>query len=228
MLPRATTIPAGWFLMGCNNGQPDERPVHRVWLDAFAIAVCPVTNEDYARFVAATGHRPPPAWTDARFVDAEQPVVTVSWFEAIAYSQWLCDVSGSDWRLPTEAEREKAALGGIEGARYPGGDALPAPDDATLDRPGHVGLDRANGYGLHNMGDLVHEWCSDWYGATAYALPPTHNPTGPANGTRRVSRGGSWRHQVPVSRCAARSSLPPASTYADYGFRVVRGLAGDR
>jgi formylglycine-generating enzyme required for sulfatase activity len=79
-----------------------------------------------------------------------------------------------------------------------------------------------NGYGLFNMGDNVHEWCMDWYAPGYYSVSPDRNPPGPEEGTRRVSRGGSWRHQIKGSRAAHRSSLPPDFRYTDYGFRIVR------
>ncbi|HTA29275.1 MAG TPA: SUMF1/EgtB/PvdO family nonheme iron enzyme, partial [Candidatus Cybelea sp.] len=81
-----------------------------------------------------------------------------------------------------------------------------------------------NAYGLCNIGANVHEWCSDWFDAAYYAVSPERNPRGPANGTRRASRGGSWRHQIKVTRTAARSSIPPELKYADYGFRVAASL----
>jgi formylglycine-generating enzyme required for sulfatase activity len=200
-----------WFSMGSASGADDERPVHRVWVDAFELAPTQVTNAEYARFVEATGHPPPPFWNDP-----QQPVVAVSWFDAVAYCDWL------GVRLPTEAEWECAARGGAEGARYPWGDV--APDDRTLTGPELVGQRAPNGFGLYDMCENVHEWCSDWY--AAYEVFPDRNPRGPETGTRRASRGGSWRHQVKVSRCAARSSLPPEYRYADYGFRVAAWSAG--
>ena len=220
------TVPAGAFAMGSDAGQPDERPVHRVWVDEFGLGVHPVTNAEYGQFVAATGQAAPSSFGDPRFAAPRQPVVAVSWFDAVAYCAWLSHVIGRCCRLPTEAEREKAARGGVEGRRYPWGD-----DDAPLgvgplaagpsERPHCVGLHRPNAYGLHNMGDLVHEWCSDWYRADYFRCSPDRNPVGPDCGTRRVSRGGSWRHRVTVTRCAARSSVPPDRAYTDYGFRVA-------
>jgi formylglycine-generating enzyme required for sulfatase activity len=224
MRPELVTIPAGAFTMGSANGQPDERPQRRVHVDTFALGVHPVTNAEYRRFLTATGHRSPAWLDDARFVAPRQPVVAVDWFDAIAYCAWLASTTGLACRLPTEAEREKAARGGVEGQDYPWGDTPELPNvRPRLDAPAEVGLDVANGYGLHNTGDLVHEWCSDWYGADSYRHASANNPQGPASGHRRVSRGGSWRHQVSVTRCAARSSLPPDRTYADYGFRIAIG-----
>ncbi|HKR67135.1 MAG TPA: SUMF1/EgtB/PvdO family nonheme iron enzyme [Thermoanaerobaculia bacterium] len=171
---------------------------------AFEIAIHQVTNREYAQFVDATGHIAPPHWRDADFDHPEQPVVAVSWFDAVAYCEWR------GVRLPTEAEWELAARGGIDGALYPWGDEPPQsrPDYATrwLRGPERVGRGTPNGYGLYDMCENVHEWCSDWF----------------VEGKRRASRGGSWRHQIKISRCDARSSLPPDCKYADYGFRVAR------
>jgi formylglycine-generating enzyme required for sulfatase activity len=216
------TIPAGPFLMGSADGLPDEQPIHEVWVSAFALAVHPVTNAEYRRFVEATQHRPAAMCAEPRFALPQQPVVGVNWFDAVAYCAWLRDGTGKAFRLPTEAEREKAARGGAPATHYPWGDDpagsghVPTPEQLPV-----VGLDRANGYGLHNTGDLVHEWCSDWYAADYYRHSPSRDPCGPSEGTRRASRGGSWRHHVPVSRCAARSSLAPDRLYSDYGFRVA-------
>jgi len=205
-------IPAQSFLMGSEDGRPDESPVHRVWIDAFELAACQVTNSDYARF--ANAHAPAP------FHNPEQPVVGVSWFEAVAYCDWLSSVSGRSVRLPTEAEWECAARGGAEGLHYPWGDELPLQDDAAGPHP--VGRGAPNANGLYDICANVHEWCSDWYAPDYYAVSPERNPRGPDTGVRRVSRGGSWRHQIQFSRCAARSSIPPEFRYADYGFRVAR------
>ncbi|MGB9197570.1 MAG: SUMF1/EgtB/PvdO family nonheme iron enzyme [Terriglobales bacterium] len=232
-------IPAGWFLMGCEGGrdamgtvvvaQDSERPVHRAWVDEFLLATCQVTNGEYDRYVAATGMAPAPFAHDSNLNQAAQPVVGVSWFEATRYCEWLRANTGKKFRLPTEAEWERAARGGREGELYPWGDAPPQalPDYAErcarywTTGPEPVGRGAANGYGLLNMCDNVHEWCSDWYSADYYAISSERNPRGPEAGERRASRGGSWRHHVKMSRCAARSSIPPGFQYADYGFRVA-------
>jgi len=207
--------------MGSENGGGNERPVHRVWVDAFEIGAWPVTNAEYAEFLSATGHSPPPLWGDSNFNHAEQPVVAVSWFDATRFCEWL----GERYRLPSEAEWECAARGGVEGVLYPWGNELPDSDDSRWrNGPERVGQGRPNAYGLYDMCENVHEWCADWYAADFYAQSPERNPRGPASGSRRSSRGGSWRHQVKFSRCAARSSIPPQFQYADYGFRVARDV----
>ena len=219
------SIPEGWFTMGDDGGRPDEQPAHRVWTPAFEMAVLPVTNAQYAEFLSSAGHQPPRFWDDPLFNQADQPVVGVSWFDAVAYCQWLTTLTARRHRLPTEAEREKTARGGREGQAYPWGDD-PGPDGGRFpqDRPRAVGLEGPNGFGLFDMAYNVHEWCSDWYGERYYAGSPERGPQGPSSGIRRASRGGAWRHSVKISRCAARSSIPPEFRYNDYGFRVVRDL----
>jgi formylglycine-generating enzyme len=230
-IPALVRIPAGSFLMGCDTGQDNERPVHRVWVDEFLLAARQVTNAEYGHFLRNTASESPPFWGDAAFNHPEQPVVGVSWYEAIRYCEWLSANAGRNFRLPTEAEWECAARAGNEdaGALYPWGDSppqsLPGYDDRCAGfwkmGPEPVGRAESNAYGLYNMCDNVHEWCSDWYAPTYYAVSPERNPPGPQSGERRASRGGSWRHHIKMSRCAARSSIPPEFKYADYGFRVA-------
>jgi formylglycine-generating enzyme required for sulfatase activity len=207
--------------MGHDNSLPDERPAHRVHIRAFRIAVLPVTNAEYAAFLDATSRPVPKFWHDARFNAPGQPVVGVTWFDAVAYCDWLSSMTGDRYRLPTEAEREKATRGGTDGTAFPIGDEPPDGGRFPQDAPRRAGLSGPNGYGLFDMAYNVHEWCSDWYGADYYAVSPERDPTGPATGTRRSSRGGAWRHQVKYNRCAARSSLPPHFEYNDYGFRLA-------
>jgi formylglycine-generating enzyme required for sulfatase activity len=224
--PIMERIPEGWFAMGCDTGRDDEKPVHRVWVNAFELAAYQLTNAEYGRFLAATSGAPPPQWNDAHFNDPQMPVVAVSWHEAASYCEWLSGATGKRYRLPTEAEWERAARCGVEGLLYPWGDASPEtlPDYAKRWKlgPEPVGLYPPNAYALYNMGDNVHEWCSDWYDDAYYAHSSERNPQGPKSGTRKASRGGSWRHHIKVSRTAARSSIPPEFQYADYGFRIAR------
>lgn len=185
-----------------------------------------MTNEEYVCFVAATRYPEPVCWNDSRFNHPKMPVVALSWHEAVSYCEWLNSETGKAYRLPSEAEWERAARGGAESSLYSWGDAPPdlIPDYASRwkNGPEPVGLNRSNAYGLHNLGDNVHEWCADWYNASYYGCSPEGNPRGPSDGTRRASRGGSWRHHIKISRTAARSSIPPEFKYTDYGFRVAR------
>ena len=249
--------------MGCDTGQDNEKPVHRVWVDEFLLAAHQVTNADYTRFLCDTTSPPSPFWSDPAFNHPKQPVVGVSWHEAVQYCDWLnahvgtaalgcpagrspaaarsegkyaCDKNariGKSFRLPTEAEWERAARGDRESALFPWGDAPPQSLPGYADRcaghwktgPEPVGCAEPNAYGLYNMCDNVHEWCSDWYAAGYYAVSPERNPQGAETGARRASRGGSWRHHIKMSRCAARSSIPPEFKYADYGFRLACDIA---
>jgi len=219
-----TPIPAGRFLMGSETGLDDERPVHEVELGTFECAVYPVTQQQYAEFLRATGHQTPREWP-ASIAIPDLPVTGVSWIDAQAFCRWRTDL-GEAMRLPTEAEWECAARGGIEGASYSWGDDIPAwiPDGGRGPQPGPwpVTLGGPNGFGLYGIGANIHEWCADWYAADYYAESPARNPTGPASGRRRASRGGAWRHAVTISRCAQRSRIEPTFRYTDYGFRVVR------
>lgn len=225
------SIPAGWFLMGSpeGEGQAEERPAHRVWVDALEMARYQVTNRGYARFLQATRRPPPPFWNQREFSNPDQPVAGPSWVEAMAYCEWLSQETGEPYRLPTEAEWERAARGGVDGLLYPWGDAPPSerPDYAQRwkEGPEPVGTAPPNAYGLFDICENVHEWCLDWYDPGFYAVSPERNPVCARPATsppRRASRGGSWRHHIKTSRCAARSSIPPGFQYADYGFRVVR------
>jgi len=211
--------------MGSETGQDNERPVHRVWVDTFLLAACQVTNTDYERFLRATDREPPPFWHDASFSHPEQPVVGVSWFDAVEYCKWLSAAAGRGYRLPSEAEWERAARGGVEGKLFPWG-AAPPQSLPDYDRRWHTGPEPVaryapNAYGLYDICENVHEWCSDWYQPDYYAVSRERNPRGPETGVRRASRGGSWRHHIKVARCSARSSIPPEFHYADYGFRVA-------
>jgi formylglycine-generating enzyme len=229
--PMEIQVEAGWFLMGWAAGQAVETPVHRVWIDRFAMAVTQVTVAEYTHYLDGTGCKAPPHWGDANFSNPEQPVVAVSWFDAVAYCAWLSAVTGLRYRLPTEAEWERAARGGLEGMEFPWGNDLPMSQPGYHARwisgPEPVRHSEPNAYGLFEMCENVHEWCSDWFGAEYYAVSPERNPQGPLESGRKASRGGSWRHQVKIARCSARSSIPPQFQYADYGFRVVRDLAPD-
>jgi sulfatase modifying factor 1 len=227
--PRLVLVPADWFRMGSEAGQENERPVHRVWIDAFYLAAHPVTNAEFSSFLDATGAPAPPLWSDPNFNHPEQPVVAVSWFEAEQYCTWLSGSTGRKYHLPTEAEWERAARGGMDDHLFPWGDdppeSLPNYGERWRTGPEPVARSAPNSFGVYDLCQNVHEWCSDWYQADYYADSPERNPRGPESGERRASRGGSWRHHIKVTRCAARSSIPPQFRYADYGFRVACDLS---
>ncbi len=223
--PVMRRIPEGWFDMGNNAGRDDEKPAHRVWIGAFELAAFQTTNAEYSRFLEDTRYPAPPLLSDPNFNNPQQPVAAVSWFDAVKYCEWLSRTLGKHFRLPTEAEWERAARGGVDGELFPWGNCapeeLPEYSSRWKSGPEPVGLYAPNPYGLFNLGDNVHEWCADWYDAGYYAVSPERNPPGPSASSRRASRGGSWRHHIKVTRTAARSSIPPEFKYADYGFRVA-------
>jgi formylglycine-generating enzyme required for sulfatase activity len=225
-MPDFVRLDGGWFMMGGGIGQEDERPVHRVWVDAFDMAAVPVTRAEYAVFLDETGHEAPRDWSLDLYAAADLPVIGVSWLDADAYCRWASSQSGQEVRLPAEAEWEYAARGGEEGRRYPWGDQIPAwiPNGGRgpLKAPWPVRLGDPNAYGLYGIAANIHEWCADWHAADYYAVSPERNPRGPESGVRRTSRGGSWRHAVTISRTSARSKIDPSFRYTDYGFRLAR------
>lgn len=203
--------------MGQNDGRDEERPAHRVTVAPFRMCRYQVTNAHYAAF------------RQLPFECPTLPVTSVSWFDAVEFCRWLAAAWKLPVRLPTEAEWEFAARGGPEQKLFPWGDESFALRENYAARwrngPEPVGTSEPNGYGLFDMCENVHEWCSDWFDPGYYAVSPEDNPKGPESGTRRASRGGAWRHHIKIARCAARSSIPPEFRYADYGFRIVAGQA---
>jgi sulfatase modifying factor 1 len=225
-IPDMAPIPEGRFLMGCDDGMDNEKPVHAVWVDGFMMGKFPVTNKQYRAFVQETGAQEPPFWSEPMYSPPNKPVVGVSWNDAVSYCECLAKRIGKRLRLPTEAEWERAARGGKDGEKYPWGDDPPEKRgypgyDVEHGGPERVGVYEPNRFGLYDIGASVHEWCSDFYDPNYYQISPERNPTGALHGQRKVSRGGSWRHKIKFSRSAARSSLNPDFKYADYGFRVV-------
>jgi formylglycine-generating enzyme required for sulfatase activity len=210
--------------MGRAGVRSDEEPVHRVLVSEFEMAATPVTNAHYRRYLIATGDEAPPFLDDPDFDAPDQPVVGVNFDQALRFCDWLSRETGLPIRLPTEAEREKASRGGIEGAVFPWGDDPASGGHHTLRgplaRPDRVRSTPPNGYGLFQMADTVHEWCLDSYRPDFYSVSPAVNPIA-REGDRRSARGGSWRHALVVTPCAARSSLPRTFHYADFGFRWV-------
>lgn len=254
-------VPAGPFRMGDNtgDGDPRERPVHVVDLDAYYIAKFEVTNAEWRRFRDDPGYDDPTHWPGGRAVPKDQvpywtqpnnhgggtpgsdeyPVQGVNWDSAVAYCNWLSAKTGKKYRLPTEAEWEKAARG-TDQRRYPWGNTI----DRTLanfvgaqayDTGMPVGTfdgtrrgDRetrsnASPYGAFDMAGNVMEWCLDWYSRDYYAVSPRKNPRGPETGAYRVVRGGSFFVESFDLRSAARSAAWPSfQGHRMIGFRAVR------
>jgi formylglycine-generating enzyme required for sulfatase activity len=214
--------------MGSDDGNSDEQPAHTVYLDAFAIDRTEVTNAQYARCVQAGACRPPgssSSYTRANyFADpryADHPVIYVSWDDARAYCAW------AGRRLPTEAEWEKAARG-TDGRTYPWGDEWDASkantDEAGVGDTTPVGAYPAGAspYGALDMAGNVWEWVADWYGEDYYRESPGENPLGPASGTNRVVRGGSWGNVQWLARAADRYGFTPDDRNSHVGFRCAR------
>jgi formylglycine-generating enzyme required for sulfatase activity len=228
MLP----IPSGCFNMGdaFSEGGSEELPVHNVCITSdFYMDVHEVTNADYAACVSGGGCTAPsdsssfshgsyygnPTYNDF-------PVIYVSWHQATAYCTW------AGKRLPTEAEWEYAARGGLSGKRYPWGDTISGANanymtsgDPWDDDTSPVEYYAANGYGLYDMSGNVWEWINDWYLDTYYSISPTNDPPGPASGTYRVQRGGGWHSITSSLRVSQRSALDPTAQYNKLGFRCA-------
>jgi sulfatase modifying factor 1 len=253
--PDLARIPAGEFLMGASDNEEDERPVHRVYVSEFHLGRFAVTNDEYSRFVRAVDYPPPSVDTlpaiagggrDATFKTLAapyiwtgsepppgrggHPVVLIKYEDAVAYCAWLSTALDRHVRLPTEAEWEKAARGGVDGQRYPwGNDIDPACANFLIDPSAKplrgtrvTGTYPANGYGLCDMSGNVWEWVSDWYGADYYAGSEARDPRGPSGGAMRIVRGGSWvNDDVGLLRCAYRHQVPPDTYAYSVGFRIV-------
>ena|GEM_PF-3146417 len=214
-------IPAGKFLMGSEDGREWEKPVHAVYVDAFFIDKHEVTNRRYRKFVE-TGHKRPAGWDNPRLNKDDQPVVGVGWNDAVEFCRW------AGKRLPTEAEWEKAARGGLEGKEYPWGHEDPNGKaccglEYGSGEPKTVGSYPPNGYGLFDMAGNVWEFCSDWFDTKYYEGRPKLdvNPTGPKRGSSHVLRGGSWYDSADKMRCSLRNDGPSFSDFT-IGFRCVR------
>ena len=227
-------IPAGEFQMGSDKGASYEKPVHTVYVDAFYMDVYEVTVGQYNAFLQATGHRDLPDSVSEYSPTDMHPVVQVSWHDAMAYAQWARK------RLPTEAEWEKAARGGLDGQHYLWGNTIDAGRAnyaaANVGKTTPVGSYSPNSYGLHDMAGNVQEWCLDAYEGNFYARSPRQNPLAEemplseviANyrnvTTSRVFRGGSWNSVAKDLRVANRRSFVASNSVVTTGFRCVRGV----
>ncbi|MEW5872345.1 MAG: SUMF1/EgtB/PvdO family nonheme iron enzyme [Chloroflexota bacterium] len=222
---KMAAIPAGEFQMGSENGAFDEQPVHIVYLDGYFIDAYEVTNALYAECVASGDCAEPGCGDFADAVYANHPVTCVSWDQAQAYCRWR------GGQLPTEAQWEKAARGGLEGRLYPWGDEEPtcvpgARNGAQyVDCGGStvpVGSFAPNGYGLYDMAGNVREWVQDWYSSSFYGSSPRDNPISFGPGSSRVLRsGGDWDGNLSPLRVADRLYNDPGYRYGLFGFRCL-------
>jgi len=225
--PMVALRPAG-FRMGGSAADPtsDARPVHRVTLDAFLIGTHEVTFDEYDAYVRATGARRPSDFGHGR---GRQPVVDVSWPDAVSYIGWLSRRTGHRYRLPTEAEWEYAARGGTVTAYWWGvapmhGRAVCFDCGTRWDRrgPAPVGSFPANPFGLHDTAGNVAEWVADCYRPGYRNAPADGRALEMSGCAERVARGGSWRTPVRSLRSGRRGSFPPDTRNAMIGFRVAR------
>jgi len=224
--PPMILIPAGEFTMGKDlETSTAYGPAHSVQLDAYYIDRHEVTNREYLAFCKASDQPLPEFWNTSVFSCGEKfldyPVVGVTWWDANAYAEW------SGKRLPTEAEWEYAARGGLIGREYPNGDEWTKPR-AEQDGLGWRNLIEpveqyeANGFGLFDTGGNVWEWVADYYSSEYYDESEIVNPEGPETGTHRIIRGGSWHSGPMCKRVYYRKGLPSGWNDFAVGFRCVK------
>jgi len=230
--PELILIPAGEFLMGSDpsrdeEARDDEQPQHTVYLADYYIARTPVTNAQYAPFVEATLRELPRHWENREPPAGREddPVVYVTWYDAMAYCRWLAEATGKIYRLPSEAEWEKAARG-TDGRIYPWGDE--APDESRCNfndlRTGTtpVGQYSPKGdspYGCVDMAGNAWEWTRSLH--QGYPYDPGDGRESPDAGSIRVLRGGSFYSYERGVRCAYRHRFYPDLTDGSSGFRVI-------
>jgi len=212
-------VPEGDFVMGSDNGDEDERPVHTVYLDEFYIDKYEVTNLDYRVCVVDGVCKPPQDMTNYNNPEYENhPVVHVDWEMARTYCDWR------DAQLPTEAQWEKAARG-MDARTYPWGEGIACSQANYLSciedtQPFDSYAGSLSPYGAYNMAGNAWEWVADWY-SPAYDVSETDNPVGAESGERRVLRGGGWNQHEYLLRTSARLGVVPTDVFLSFGFRCA-------
>ncbi len=254
-------VPAGAFKMGDNfgDGEAREHPVHVVELDSFYMAKYEMTNGEWKKFRDDSGYDDPKFWPNGRIVPKDEspywgdarnhgggtpasdnyPLLGVNWDAATAYCNWLSSKTGTKYRLPTEAEWEKAARG-TDQRRYPWGNDIDHSyanyvGASSFDTGSVIGFyngskrgdvqthSNASPYGVYDMAGNVMEWCQDWYSRNYYSFSPRKDPKGPASGSYRVLRGGTFFNEAFDCRTYARSAAWPSfQGHRMIGFRAVR------
>ncbi|MCA9995425.1 MAG: formylglycine-generating enzyme family protein [Anaerolineales bacterium] len=238
-------VPGGSFNMGSDD-YDNERPIHVVAVDDFLLAQYPVTNTQYRLFIEAGGYRhkiwwpdnswkmvqqerwtEPQFWGDKRWNDAQQPVVGVSWYEAIAFCRWAAAATGEQIRLPTEAEWEKAARGS-DGRTFPWGNTEPTGRLCHVNQARGSGSTRPVGqfspqgdspFGCADMAGNVYDWCLSTYEPYPYRVEDGRNDRNRIKD--RVVRGGSWDNNRNNARCASRNRVVPHFRSVNVGFRCA-------
>jgi formylglycine-generating enzyme required for sulfatase activity len=230
-------VPAGEFQMGSvmardKHTRDSELPPHPVHVAEFHLGKYPVTNVQYRAFVRATGHHAPDHWKEGSIPSGKSnhPVLWVTWHDAVAFCDWLSRETKQLFRLPTEAEWEKAARG-TDGRIFPWGDAPPDKNLCNFNR--NVGDTTAIGryspqgespYGCAGMAGNAWEWCQSLYKTYPYTKGDGREALQEEG--RRVARGGGWWSSLEYVRCAARYSHDPVNWYEDGGFRIAREPLG--
>lgn len=220
---RMVALEGGTFTMGCTNPLDSdcfaaEKPRRTITINAFKISKFTVTQKEWKAIMGTdpSGKSCP-----------ECPVVNISWFDAQMFINKLNQLTDKNYRLPTEAEWEYAAKGGNKGHGYKYAGSNNAMEvawyDTLISHSIHpVGQKQPNELGLYDMSGNVWQWCSDWYDEHYYSVGPSNNPKGPATGTSRSLRGGSWWGPLNDTRVAYRDLYPPDSKDDDVGFRLAR------
>ena len=221
--PDMIWLPGGSFNMGDENGMDREKPVHQVTLSHFAIGKYLVTFQEYDAFCEATNRKKS---NDRDWGRDRRPAIYVSWDDAQDYCRWLSEKTGQEYRLLTEAQWEYACRAGSDAAYCFGDDEKQLGEYAWYGEDWEkgsthpVGEKKANEWGLQDMHGNVWEWVQDWLGS--YSEEPQSDPSGPASGSIRVIRGGSWSNDAGSCRSAYRGSYGPGYRDHNLGFRLAR------
>jgi formylglycine-generating enzyme required for sulfatase activity len=215
-------IPAGGFTMGSNDGENDEKPPHKVYLDGYWMGKYEVTFDQYDKYCEETKQSKP---GDGGWGRGKRPVICVSWYDVNSYCDWLYRKTDLKFKLPTEAQWEKAARGN-DRRKYPWGNRGPGKNSANfgfnIGKTSHAGSfpQGASPYGLLDIAGNVWEWCYDWDGS--YNAEFQKNPKGPKSGSYRVGRGGGWYYGANFLRCANRFNEDPSSRDFYLGLRLCQ------
>ena len=255
-LKKMVLVPSGEFLMGDSSGSLNEQPVHQVEINGFYMDETPVTYADFQKYVD-DGGEVTRYWDYSSYNIPNQPISGISWYHAVSYcnwrsikegyapsyvrtvntdkwglDEWQLDSTSNGYRLPTEAEWEYAARGGLEQNDFPWGNEFEdswANYDTDKGRTkgewwrlATVESQKKNGYGLYGMAGNIWEWCTDWYDESTYQTADNCNPLGAIGGASKVTRGGGWGSPSPdYLRVFMRSYAAPSNYNYSIGFRCV-------